>query len=463
MIKLLSVHFASRTLLLVVSEAILTFGALVAASYIRFQRDTPIILLYERNGWTILLTVLVCIVSMHYFDLYNSGILRNRADAITRLVQSIGTVSLVLASLFYLFPEIQIDRTLLLLGITSIGVVLAAWRILFGVIQQHSALSDRVLFVGDGPLLPALAQECVERPEFGLRPAGYVNTSSCATESATQIPYLGLTGELSVLVENENIQRIVLTMADRRGKLPVMELLALKSKGVCVDDGAELYEAMTGRIALNALHPSWLLFSPGFHLSPALRIYKRLASICGSIVGLVITLPFMILAALAIRLDSPGPVIFKQRRIGYSGRVFTCLKFRTMWDHADSDGCPTPATENDERITRVGRILRRFRIDELPQLINILRGDMHFVGPRPFPPTLEAEYAGQIPFYEQRWNVTPGATGWAQIHKGYCASTEDNADKLAYDLFYIRHLSPGLDLVILFETVKILLLGRGAR
>jgi sugar transferase (PEP-CTERM system associated) len=463
MIKLLSVHFPSRTLLLVVSEALLTFGALVAATYIRFQRDTPIVLLYERNGWTLLLTVFVCIISMHYFDLYDSGILRNRADAITRLVQSIGTVSLVLASLFYLFPDIRVDRALLLLGITSIGIVLAAWRFLFGVIQQHSKFSDRVLFVGDGPLLPALAQECANRPEFGLTPAGYVNSCVCPREPATHIPYLGPTTDLSALVDTENIQRIVLTMADRRGKLPVMELLALKSQGVCVDDGVELYESITGRIALNALHPSWLLFSPGFHLSPAMRLYKRIAAICGSVVGLLIALPLMAVAAVAIRLDSPGPIIFKQRRIGYGGRVFTCLKFRTMREHADGDGRPRPAAENDARITRVGRILRRFRIDELPQLINILRGDMNFVGPRPFPPTLEAEYAAQIPFYEQRWNVTPGATGWAQIHKGYCASTEDNVEKLAYDLFYIRHLSPGLDLVILFETVKILLLGRGAR
>ncbi len=463
MIKLLSVHFPSRTLLLVASEAFLTFGALVGASYIRFQRDTPIVLLYERNGWTILLTVLVCMLSMHYFDLYDSGTLRNRADAITRLVQSIGAVSLVLASLFYLFPGIEIDRTLLLLGITSIGIVLAAWRILFGALQQHSPLTERVLFLGDGPLLPALTQECSERPEFGLTPAGYANASRTTSELPAQIPFLGFTGELPALVENENIQRIVLTMADRRGRLPVMELLKLKARGVRVDDGAALYEAMTGRIALDALHPSWLLFSPGFHLSPALKTYKRLASILGAIVGLLMTLPLMLLAAITIRLDSPGPVIFRQRRVGNGGRVFTCLKFRTMRDHADTGGRPTPAAENDARITRVGRILRRFRIDELPQLINILRGDMHFVGPRPFPPTLETEYAGQIPFYEQRWNVTPGATGWAQIHKGYCASTEDNAEKLAYDLFYIRHLSPGLDLVILFETVKILLLGRGAR
>ncbi|HET6198776.1 MAG TPA: sugar transferase, partial [Candidatus Acidoferrales bacterium] len=176
-----------------------------------------------------------------------------------------------------------------------------------------------------------------------------------------------------------------------------------------------------------------------------------------------ITAPIMALVAIAIRLDSPGPAIFKQERIGEGGKPFTLFKFRTMVDGADRDNNHRPAEKTDKRFTRVGKLLRRTRLDELPQLINIVRGDMYFVGPRPFVPNQEQECLEKIPYYRQRWAVKPGATGWAQINRGYCATIEDNKEKLAYDLFYIKNISVGLDLLIMFQTIKILLLSRGSR
>jgi lipopolysaccharide/colanic/teichoic acid biosynthesis glycosyltransferase len=226
---------------------------------------------------------------------------------------------------------------------------------------------------------------------------------------------------------------------------------------------------------LESLRLSWLLFSPGFHVRPALRLYKRLFSLTFGMIGVIVSSPLMLISAVAIRLDSKGPIIFRQKRVGEFGVLFTVYKFRTMYDGAppapteanNSDPSQnhigTPAQYDDPRITRVGRWLRRTRLDELPQLFNIVKGDISFVGPRPVPPHEEEQCAAVIPFYKERWLIKPGATGWAQINRGYNATIDDHKDKLAYDLFYIKNVSVGLDIYILFSTLKILLLGRGGR
>ncbi len=259
-----------------------------------------------------------------------------------------------------------------------------------------------------------------------------------------------------------SVRRIVVTMGDRRGKLKVDKLLKLKTQGVYIQDGPEYYESITGKIPLDSLRLSWLLFSPGFHVRTALRLYKRLFSLVLGSFAIMITSPVMLLALIAIRLDSKGPAIFRQKRVGEHGKLFTVFKFRSMYEGSDRKQL-RPAEDDDDRITRVGKWLRRTRIDELPQLFNIVKGDMAFVGPRPFVPEQEEECVAKIPFYKERWLVKPGATGWAQINRGYNVTVEDNREKLAYDLFYIKNVSLGLDLFIMFSTIKILLLGRGGR
>jgi lipopolysaccharide/colanic/teichoic acid biosynthesis glycosyltransferase len=240
-------------------------------------------------------------------------------------------------------------------------------------------------------------------------------------------------------------------------------LLDLKGRGLIIQDAPDVYEAIAGKIFLNSLRPSEILFSNGFRVSRLTLLYKRLASIVLATAGILVAGPAMLLVALAIRLDSPGPAMFRQKRVGKGGKTFTILKFRSMRVNADAEGPPRPAMDHDDRVTRVGYWIRRLRIDELPQLFNILRGDMYFIGPRPFVPHAEAELTRQIPYYSQRWIVKPGATGWAQVNRGYCASLDDNVDKLGYDLFYIKNLSIGLDCLVLFQTLKIMLLGRGGR
>jgi exopolysaccharide biosynthesis polyprenyl glycosylphosphotransferase len=290
---------------------------------------------------------------------------------------------------------------------------------------------------------------------------GYVSASASQTQN--NLPHLGTPDQLSEVVRTREVRRVLVAMSDQRGKLPMNELLAIKSQYARVQDGAEIYEKLTGKLPIESLRMSWLLFSSGLQSSRWATAWKTAFSFVISLILLILCLPIMLLVALAIRLDSPGPAVFLQKRVGKGGKHFTLYKFRSMYHAIDECKINPPAEEDDPRITRLGRFLRKSRLDELPQLYNILRGDMHFVGPRPFVPDQEEELVKAIPLYNQRWNVKPGATGWAQINRGYCATLADNSEKLADDLFYIKNMSLSLDLLIMFKTMKILLLGRGGR
>jgi sugar transferase (PEP-CTERM system associated) len=458
MIRLFNAYFPTRTLLLTVTEALLVTLGFVAAVIYWAGNDANIYLLYENGFGRIGLVVGVFVVLMYYFDLYDSIVLSNRREVVTRLVGVLGCAFVTLSVLYYAFPEIRLVASALWVGVGTGAVAVPLWRKLFFVLNRSARFSERAVLYGDGPLALPLMEAIANRSELGVRVVGFVGQT---TEPATSVPRFD-DDSLEDLVEHRGVRRIVVTMGDRRGKLRVDKLLRLKAKGVYIQDGPEYYESITGKIPLDSLRLSWLLFSPGFHVRAALRLYKRLFSLVLGSLAILITSPIMLLALIAIRLDSHGPAIFRQKRVGENGKLFTVFKFRSMYEGSDKKHL-RPAEDDDDRITRVGKWLRRTRIDELPQLFNIVKGDMAFVGPRPFVPEQEEECAAEIPFYKERWLVKPGATGWAQINRGYNATMEDNREKLAYDLFYIKNVSLGLDLFIMFSTVKILLLGRGGR
>jgi sugar transferase (PEP-CTERM system associated) len=463
MIRLFHVYFPSRTLLLAGTELLLITAALLAAVILRFHGDVELALLYEGGVLRIGTACLVLMLCMHYYDLYNSPVLCRPAEAFTRLVQVLGTTSVILAGIYYVYPQVQLGRAPFIIWIILAGLILAGWRRLFFALNKSAKLSHRTVLLGSGPMATSLSSEIELRPELGLNLLGYVGTPDDDEGGLNGLRHLCDIQDLSDLVERDRVTRIILTDIERCGRLPVDLLLKLKARGTVFQDAADVYEAVTGRLCLDALRPSWLLFANGFCVSPFTLFQKRMASIILSSISILLSAPLMALIALAIRLDSPGPAIFRQKRVGKDGKIFTMYKFRSMWLGADADGDPRPATDNDERVTRVGRRLRRMRLDELPQLFNIFKGDMYFIGPRPFVPNMEEELIQKIPFYAQRSIVKPGATGWAQIRRGYCATVKDNVEKLGYDLFYIKHLSFGLDFLILFETLKILVLGRGGR
>lgn len=464
MIRLLNAHFPTRTLFLGVSEACLVALAFVAATIARLgANDASIMLNYEQGLLKIIVVSVAFVTCMYYFDLYDSTILSNRREVVTRLIQVLGAMCVLLGFVYYVYPSLGLSRGIFLIGLLLVALLLLLSRRLFLILNTLPQFAERALILGEGEFAESLVTELQLRNELGVRVVGHIKSLEGRGGNRNLAPDEGECDEVLHSIEPYRPDRIIVAMEDRRGKLPVEELLKLKSRGVAIQDGAEVYEAVTGKIPIQSLRLSWLLFSPGFRVARSLMVYKRICSIMFSAFALILTLPLMILISLAIRADSVGSVIFQQRRIGKDGKAFTLYKFRSMVNGSDQEANHRPAGRMDPRFTRIGRVLRRTRLDELPQLFNILRGDMYFVGPRPFVPDQEYECIQKIPHYRQRWVVKPGATGWAQVNRGYNVTVADNADKLAYDLFYIKNISIGLDLLILFKTAKILLLGRGSQ
>jgi sugar transferase (PEP-CTERM system associated) len=307
-----------------------------------------------------------------------------------------------------------------------------------------------------------LAQQIGRQHDFAYRLVGFVDEGE-DREVVRQHDILGSAGDIRRIVTDRHVDRIIVGLSDRRGRLPIEELLSAKLSGVRVEDATTTYERLTGKILIDDLKPSWLIFSDGFRASRGTRFVKRMLDLALSLIGLIIASPLMALTALAIALDSPGPVLYTQERVGENGRVFTVFKFRSMRTDAEQAGRPVWASDKDDRITRVGRFIRLARLDELPQLWNVVRGDMSFVGPRPERPFFVEQLAREIPFYLQRHAVKPGVTGWAQVKYQYGASIEDAMEKLRYDLYYIKHMSIVFDLTIVLDTVKVILFGKGAK
>lgn len=403
-------------------------------------------------AWNVVIVSGVLLLCLHYYDLYEFRITASLLQVATRLSQVVGTACVVLALLYYAVPQLELQRGYLVFGTVLIGTALVGSRRVFWACSHSPRLAERAVLLGQGQLAARLTAELERRPELGLRVAGAIDAPAAD----------GGANALTELVLRERASRVIVALDRPGAPVPLSTLVELRSRGIRVEDGAETFEQATAKMALERLDLAALLALD--------RTDSRLRSVCArglalllSVSALILLWPLLALIALAIRCDSPGPVIFRQQRVGRGGRLFTLYKFRSMRISTDADGMVRPALPGDPRITRVGRWLRRCRLDELPQLVNVMRGDLALVGPRPFVLEQETALAAAIPFYSYRWTVTPGLTGWAQVQHGYCATVDDNAEKLAYDLFYIKHRSLGLDVFILFQTVKILLLGRGAR
>jgi sugar transferase (PEP-CTERM system associated) len=408
---------------------------------------------------------------MYYFDLYDSSILGNRREVLIRLTQVVGTVYSLLVLLYYLYPRLELGRGISVIGLLFVAILLFFWRKLFSKINSVPEFADRALILGDGPLAEILQLEIESRPELGLRVVGRIPATGNGNHhvGCERVHPFGdplgtdTVEDLSRTVKLLRANRIVVAMGDRRGKLPVNVLLSLKCRGLRIQDGVEVYEAITGKVPTESIRLGWLLFSPGCHASHLHLAYKRAASVLVSIVGLILSLPLFPFIILAIRLTSPGPVLYRQRRVGRDGVGFNCYKFRTMRADAEADTGPTWAQDDDPRITPVGSILRQSRLDEIPQLWNVLRGDMSLVGPRPERPEFVDALSQEIPYYQLRHTIRPGITGWAQVRHKYGSSVEDAREKLRYDLFYIKNMSFGLDLLVFFQTIKVILWSQGAK
>lgn len=455
----------ARTVLLILAEAAVVFGALMGAVYLRFGSEGAPYELIDRQGFLKAgLATGFCLVAFYLFDLYDFVVMHDRRELVLRLVQALGLAWVALALMFYAFPQLMIGRGVALLALPLALTLMVSWRVSIHWFLGHPDFGERILIVGSGNLAVEVAREVLDRPDAGYRIVGFVGTDSeLLGKSLINPRVIAVTTELAEVVKRENIDRIVVAMGERRGHLPTEELLKLSLAGtVSIEEGSSFSERVTGRVSLNMLRPSWLIFSGRGRQARISGVARSVVHRLIALVGAILSLPIVLLTALLIKLDSKGPIFYRQERVGENGRPFTLIKFRSMRVDAEDSG-PVWASKDDDRATRLGRIIRKTRIDEIPQFWNILRGEMNFVGPRPERPHFVAQLAKEIPYYEQRHLIAPGLTGWAQIKYAYGASIEDARQKLQYDLFYIKNQSLILDAIIMFETIKIILFGRGSR
>jgi sugar transferase (PEP-CTERM system associated) len=407
-----------------------------------------------------LLFALVVEAAFYYAGLYDLANTRHPRTVHDRALRGVVLGTLALLLVFYVVPALEIGRGILLVAIALSGLLVPAWRIAYNRVTEGAGFLRRTLIVGSGALARELAGAARSRPDLGLQLVGMLARDRSEVDPAAGV--IGTYRDLSRIVAAERVAFVLVAYPDRRGTLPVEQLLEVKFRGVEVAEGVTFYERETGRIFVRELKPSQLIFAEGFAVRPTARRLKRMLDIVFGALGLLLAAPLMLGAAIAIKLDSPGPVLYRQLRAGEFGRTFMLTKFRSMRVDAEVRGARF-AEENDPRATRVGRLLRSTRIDELPQLWNVVKGDMSLVGPRPERPVFVERLEQQVPFFRQRLYVKPGITGHAQVRCRYGATTEDHLEKLEYDLYYIKSHSLMFDLSILLDTVKVVLLRFGAR
>ncbi|MCJ7502626.1 MAG: TIGR03013 family PEP-CTERM/XrtA system glycosyltransferase [Acidobacteriia bacterium] len=458
MLRLFNVYYPVRMLVLQGGEALIICCSFLLAVLIRLGEDTLLVLQYENGVYKILAIAALAMVCLHYFDLYDPQRLPSSSETYFRLLVVLGALSFVLAATGYFLPSFLIGQGVFVTGLTILTLALLGWRSAYTWVIRQPYLRERVYVLGAGERATRLVETLRARKELGMDVVGgpgAVGNGSLSRET--------LASTLTALQKNRGVDRVIVAMADRRGTMPVRELLDLRLSGIKVEEATALLEKVSGKIEVDELSPSWLIFSEGFRLNPSFLMARRFISTVVSLAGLLLVLPLLPLMALAVKLTSPGPVLYRQKRVGRYGVLFDCYKFRTMRADAEADAGPTWAADDDPRITPVGRFLRRTRLDEIPQLWNVLRGDMGFVGPRPERPEFVEWLSREIPYYHLRHIIRPGITGWAQVRYQYGASLEESKEKLRYDLYYIKNISLSLDLLVILRSAKIVLLARGAR
>ena len=409
----------------------------------------------------LLCTSVVVVVAMIAVGVYGADALRSMRYACARLLVAVSLGVIALTFIDFLLPERTFWRSTLAYAMGLSIIFLALNRLIVGGILGTSAFRRRVLVLGAGARAQRLRMLGL-RPDCGFAVVGYIamNDGEKVVEEAIARSAIH---DLNRFVENLGVSEVVLALEERRNSLPLKDLLRIKTAGVHVNDFSSFMERETGRVDLGTLNPSWLIFSDGFSSGRAVSsAAKRVFDVAASGILLLFTFPIIVLFALLVKLDSKGPAFFRQTRVGLYGESFELIKLRSMRTDAEKDGAKWAQTD-DPRVTRVGRFIRKVRIDELPQAWNVLKGEMSFVGPRPERPQFVEGLEEQLPFYAERHMVKPGITGWAQINYPYGASIEDSRHKLEYDLYYAKNYTPFLDFLILLQTLRVVLWHEGAR
>jgi sugar transferase (PEP-CTERM system associated) len=465
MIKLFRQYFSGRKIIYIIGEGFLIFSAVTLTTYLLLGRGVGLLSTLELVWHKVLLVTLVTQLSLYFNDLYEFKVHSSPFELASRLIQAIGTASIILAVIYYLWPEIVVGRWIFFSSLIILLLFLASWRFIYTIIIRKKLFTEKAVILGSGELASNILDEIKSREDLSfnitMRIAHENGRENMDKDQDVRISY-GF-DQLCELIEKEDASSVIVALEERRGIFPYKQLLDCKLRGINILDGVSFYERITGKLLVEKINPSFLIFSDGFVKSATSRLVKRFFGLFLSTVMLIFLSPIMLLTAIIIKLESPGPVLFKQERVGEYGKIFTLLKFRSMRSDAETASGPVWASEDDPRITRVGSIIRKMRIDELPQMWNVFTGSMSFVGPRPERLFFVEQLTRKIPYYNERHCVKPGVTGWAQIRYPYGATEKDALEKLKFDLYYIKNLSFAFDLMIIFHTIKIVLLGRGSR
>jgi len=401
-------------------------------------------------------------LTFYFFDLYDLSKKLPPAETVTRTVQAFGVACILLAIVYYLFPIFLISSVIFWNGYFVICIGIFFWRFLYNYVLDKQMFTQPVLIIGTGKMAADIAVHITGRHDSGYQIAGFVGEGNPACSIFKDIPFFVKPEGLLDLCHRQKVQKVVVALDDRRGTTPIKELLSCKLDGVNVEDGFGFYEEITGKIIVEKVNPAWLIFAEGFKKGRISAFCKRAVDIFFSFIGLIVSFPVTVIAALIIKFESPGGIFYFQERVGGKGKVFNVIKFRSMGTDAEKDG-PVWAMKNDMRVTRFGAFIRKVRIDEIPQMWNVLKGEMSFVGPRPERLIFVEQLNKKIPYYSLRHSVKPGITGWAQICYPYGASEEDALRKLEYDLYYIKNMTFQMDLWIIFQTIKTVLFRKGSR
>jgi sugar transferase (PEP-CTERM system associated) len=465
MLRLFKQYYPIRNVFFVLGEGIFIFVSVLSAAIILSGSSA----LHEEPWFYVkLITItIICQVCLYYNNLYELKSTTGVQELALRLIQSLGFAAIFLSLLYIALPIFTIGFGTFMIGAAIVVVVVACWRFAYASVLSRGIFNQQIILLGSSDLVQKIRVEIDRRKDCGYTVA--VEVPECTDDmemgaqdggqAFCQNIYMGLY-ELS---QSHSIDKIVVAFKEKRKQLPMDELLRCRVEGIEIIDGNSFYEMLTGKLLVELINPAWLIFSAGFQKSRMRRLVKRTTDLALAVEAIILLAPLLFLTSFAIKLDSRGPVFFSQERVGERRRIYRIYKFRSMVQDAEKLSGPKWAEVNDPRITRVGRILRRLRIDELPQIVNVLKGEMSFVGPRPEREVFVNELEKIVPYYRERFTVKPGMTGWAQVNYGYGASVADAIEKLNYDLFYIKNMSNMMDLVIIMRTAKIVLFGYGVR
>jgi len=448
---------------LLVTEAILTLLCYWGGAALTYTGDLDLYLWYENGAVAMGLVTGSVLLGIYFNDLYDQIRVQSRILLLQQFCLVIGLAFLAQALLSYANRELMLPRWTMIAGSSGALVVLPLWRVFYSGLVVRALGSRKVLFVGQNQLVRQISEYVTSRPDFAIQPVGYLAESESEEQCEYTGPYHGTLADLKAVAAKLKPDLIAVGLEERRGKLPIYDLLDLRLRGVRIEDVASLYESIYGRVSVRTIRPSQLVFTSELGPNPRHVSLQNFYSFAIALVGAIITAPIMLIVAVLVKLTSKGPALYRQTRVGLNGQEFQVFKFRSMYVDAEARTGAVWASKNDPRITPLGRYLRKLRLDELPQFFNVLRGEMSIVGPRPERPEFVKTLAEQIPFYGQRHSVKPGVTGWAQINHKYGDTIEDTISKLEYDLYYLKHLGPGLDFYIIFQTAKVMLLSRGAQ